>query len=133
MFQHILVPTDGSELSYASARAGIQLAKSLNAKVTGFYAAPRIFPATSSEVSKTIADSYLAAIAALAKEVGITYESVWATSDYPAQAIIKAAENNGCDLIYMASHGRKGLQGLLLGSVTQKVLTHCKIPVLVYR
>jgi nucleotide-binding universal stress UspA family protein len=146
MFQHILIPTDGSELSYVAARAGIQLAKALQSRVTGFYAAPDYrlglhedsFPNHTAskeilEIWKPRADQHLGALGTLAKEAGVTYEGVWSMSHYPAQAIMQAAGNNECDLIFMASHGRKGVQGLLLGSVTQKVLTHCKIPVLVYR
>jgi nucleotide-binding universal stress UspA family protein len=147
MFQHLLIPTDGSKLSSGAIRGGIELAKAINAKVTGFYAAPEYsaavyedsFPIYSMsreeflEGSKTRAESYLAAIETLAKEAGVSYQSAWTTSDHTAEAIIRAAEENGCDLIYMASHGRKGIQALLLGSETHKVLTHCKIPVLVHR
>ena len=147
MFKHILIPTDGSELSSGAIRGGIELAKTINAKVTGFHAAPDYSPAVYEdsfpiysmsreeflEASKARAESYLAAIETLAKEAGISYQSAWTTSDHPAEAIIRAAVENGCDLIYMASHGRKGIQALLLGSETQKVLTHCKIPVLVHR
>ena len=147
MFQHILIATDGSELSNAAIRGGVTLAKSLGAKVTGFYAAPDYTPAVYEDsfpiysmsrdefmkASKARADTYLVPMATLAKELGVNYQGVWTASDHPAEAIIRTAENNGCDLIYMASHGRKGIQALLLGSETQKVLTHCKIPVLVHR
>lgn len=147
MFQHLLIPTDGSKLSSGAIHGGIELAKAIKAKVTGFYAAPEYSPAVYEdsfpiystsreeflEAAKTRAESYLAVIETLAKEAGIGYHGAWSTSDHPADAIIRTAENNGCDLIYMASHGRKGIQALLLGSETQKVLTHCKIPVLVHR
>jgi nucleotide-binding universal stress UspA family protein len=147
MFKHILIPTDGSELSHKAIQGGIELAKAIKAKVTGFYATPEYSPAVYEDsfpiysmsreeflgASKTRAESYLAVIETLAKEAGVGYQGAWSTSDHPAEAIIRAAENNGCDLIYMASHGRKGIQALLLGSETQKVLTHCKIPVLVHR
>jgi nucleotide-binding universal stress UspA family protein len=114
--------------------------------VTRFYAAPDYTPdlyedsfpihAMSREkfmeMWKNRANNYLAGIATLAKEAGVEYQGIWATSDYPAEAIIRAAENNKCDLIYMASHGKRACRDFL-GSVTQKVLTYCKIPVLVYR
>jgi nucleotide-binding universal stress UspA family protein len=69
----------------------------------------------------------------MAAGAGVTCACTSATSDVPYEAIIDAAAANGCDLIFMASHGRRGLSGLLLGSETQKVLTHSKVPVLVYR
>ena len=68
-----------------------------------------------------------------AQAEGVPCDTEVALSDHPYEAIIHAAASKGCDLIMMASHGRRGLQGLLIGSETQKVLTHCKIPVLVYR
>jgi nucleotide-binding universal stress UspA family protein len=70
---------------------------------------------------------------ASAKAAGVSCASVTSISDIPYEAIIAAAEKVGADLIFMASHGRRGISGLLLGSETQKVLTHSKIPVLVYR
>jgi nucleotide-binding universal stress UspA family protein len=147
MFKHILIPTDGSELSNAAIRGGVSLAQALGARVTGFYAAQDYTPALYDDsfptysmprdefmkASKTRADGYLAPIATLAKECGVSFRGIWTTSDHPAEAIIQTAEKNGCDLIYMASHGRKGIRALLLGSETQKVLTHCKIAVLVHR
>jgi nucleotide-binding universal stress UspA family protein len=121
MFTHILIPTDGSELSRNAGRGGIQLARALNAKVTGFFAAPEHKPdlyedsfpihAMSKERFfeswKSRAEIYLAALAAIAKEAGVIYQGIWSTSDYPAEAIIEAAQQNGCDLICMASHGRR--------------------------
>lgn len=147
MFKHILIPTDGSELSRKAAQCGIALAKSLGAKVTGFYAAPDYAPdlyedtfayrsmlaERLKEVRKNKAENYLAEIESIAKQQNVEYDGRWATSDHPAQAIVQAAQETGCDLICMASHGRKGLRGVLLGSETQKVLTHCTIPVLVSR
>lgn len=118
-----------------------------SAKVTGFCAAPDYTPDLYEdsfpthilskerflETAKNRATRYLEFMENLAKEAGVWYDGAWITSDYPAEAITRAADSNGCDLIYMASHGRKGVQALLLGSDTQKVLAHCKIPVLVYR
>ena len=147
MFQHILIPTDGSELSTRAIEGGIALARSLNAKVTGFYAAPEYNPSVQEDsfanfsmsaedylkATKIRADAFLAPIAAHAKELKVPFHGIWNINNHPAHAIARAAEENGCDLIYMASHGRKGLQALLLGSETQKVLAHSKIPVLVHR
>jgi nucleotide-binding universal stress UspA family protein len=147
MFQHILIPTDGSELSQNAAKRAIQLAKELNAKVTGFYAAPDYtpdlyedsFPIHAMSKERFLEDAknrttrYLGFMEELAREAGVSFQSAWVMSDYPAEAICQAADNHGCDLICMASHGRKGVQALLLGSETQKVLAYCKIPVLVYR
>jgi nucleotide-binding universal stress UspA family protein len=79
------------------------------------------------------ANQNLAAIEEAARAAGIPCRTLCRTSDHPYEAIIGAAEENGCDLIMMASHGRRGVQALLLGSETQKVLTHSKIPVLVFR
>jgi nucleotide-binding universal stress UspA family protein len=143
MFKHILLPTDGSDLSEAAIRKGIQFAKSIGARVTGFYAMPEfhIFTYKTEMLedtkeqflrdSKAHADKYLAAIEKAAKETGVACDTVRAASDHPYQAILKAARDTGCDLIMMASHGRTGIQGLLLGSETQKVLTHTRLPVLV--
>ena len=82
---------------------------------------------------RTKANEILARIQVMADEAGVPCQCVSLVSDHPYDAIIQAAEQNGCDLIMMASHGRRGLAGLLLGSETQKVLTHTNIPVLVYR
>jgi nucleotide-binding universal stress UspA family protein len=83
--------------------------------------------------SKEVAETYLAAIEKEAKEMGVACVAVYEMNDFPYEAIIRLAERKGCDLIMMASHGRRGVRGLLVGSETQKVLTHSKIPVLVYR
>jgi len=143
MFKHILLPTDGSELSEAAIRKGIQFAKSIGARVTGFYALPEFHILTYrtemledtreefAKDSKAHADKYLAVIEKAAKEVGVACDIVRATSDHPYEAILKTAQDQGCDLIMMASHGRRGVRGLLLGSETHKVLTHTKMPVLV--
>jgi nucleotide-binding universal stress UspA family protein len=145
MFTHILLPTDGSPLSEAAIRQGIQFAKGINAKITGFYVMPEfhvftyrteMLEDTKEEFAKdceTHARQYLGVIEKVAKEAGVACDTTFATDDHPYEAIIKAAEKQGCDLIMMASHGRRGVQGILIGSETQKVLTHSKIPVLVYR
>lgn len=145
MFKHILLPTDGTEFSEAAIDAGLQFAKGIGAKVTGFFVKPELHTfsyqvevpeetqALFERECKAHVDQVLANFAQAAISAGVVYDQASATSDHPYQAIVKAATEKGCDLILMASHGRKGVQGLLLGSETQKVLTHTKIPVLVYR
>jgi nucleotide-binding universal stress UspA family protein len=145
MFKHILLPTDGSSLSENSIRNGIQIAKALHARVTGVCAVLRVrqlyfdseFPGVKTEHAaaafKARAETYLSQVARAAKEAGVPCETVQETCDQVYEAIIRVAETKSCDLIVMASHGRAGIGALLLGSETQKVLTHSKIPVLVYR
>jgi nucleotide-binding universal stress UspA family protein len=144
MFKHILLPTDGSALSEAAIGKGIQFAKSIGARVTGFYALPEFHILTYrtemledtreefARDSSAHAEKYLAVISKLAKEAGVQWDIVRVTSDHPYEAIIQTAQDKGCDLIIMASHGRKGVRGLLLGSETHKVLMHSKLPVLVW-
>jgi len=147
MFKHILVPTDGSQLSSDTAKRAIAFAKETGAKITFFFAKPDypvafygegalIDPTTPdkfAEMADQQAKEILAAHEAAAKAEGVASDGVSSVSDIPYEAIIGAAEESGADLIFMASHGRRGISGLLLGSETQKVLTHSKIPVLVYR
>ncbi|HSY26890.1 MAG TPA: universal stress protein [Burkholderiaceae bacterium] len=145
MFKHILIPTDGSAMAQKVIRDGIAFAKEIGAEVTGFHVMPGmpIFPyqvevlvdtrEKFSEECVACASGYLADIATAAKQAGVKCRTHYMTSDYPYEAIIQAAKDKGCDLIVMASHGRRGVRGLLLGSETQKVLTHSLIPVLVYR
>jgi len=145
MFKHILVPTDGSELSVKAVTYGLQLAKMTGAKVTAVTVttpwqsialgetALAIDPDEYERRSKEYAEKTLAVVANEAKAAGVAFTGTIATSPQPWEAIIEAAQKAGCDLIVMASHGRRGLTGFLLGSETQKVLTHSKIPVLVYR
>ena len=147
MFKHILVPTDGSELSRATAKRGVMFAKEIGAKVTVFFAKPEypiayfgegalIDPTTPekfAELADQQANEYLCDVQSQCATAGVPCATVTAASDVPYEAIIEAAEKSGCDLIFMGSHGRRGISGLLLGSETQKVLTHSKIPVLVYR
>jgi nucleotide-binding universal stress UspA family protein len=147
MFKHILVPTDGSALSTDTVKKAIEFAREANARITFFYAKPEypvsfygegalIDPTTPekfAELADEQAQVLLAAAESLAKEREVPSARLAITSDVPYEAIIAAAAQAGCDLIFMASHGRRGFSGLLLGSETQKVLTHSSIPVLVYR
>jgi len=147
VYKHILLPTDGSAASTRAIAAGIGLAKAVGARVTGFHAAP---PAAPFVFGKALAEAYmspgeravaieqatsryLSAIARAAADAGVPCETLHVTSDFPADAILEAARKRKCDLVVMASHGRHGVAGVLLGSETQKVLTHSKIPVLVHR
>jgi nucleotide-binding universal stress UspA family protein len=145
MFKNVLLPTDGSQVSEVAIRKGVEFAKSIGARLTGFYMIPKFHvlsyrtgtladtEATFESDSKAHADRYLVLIRESAQAAGVACETVYAVGDQPYEAIIKAAQDNGCDLILMASHGRRGVQGFLLGSETQHVLTHTKIPVLVFR
>lgn len=147
MFKHILVPTDGSELSRATAKRAVSFAKESGARVTVFFAKPEypiayfgegalIDPTTPekfAELADQQANEYLGEVQKECAEAGVECAVTSATSDVPYEAIIEAAEKSGCDLIFMASHGRRGISGFLLGSETNKVLTHSKVPVLVYR
>jgi nucleotide-binding universal stress UspA family protein len=147
MFKHILIPTDGSALSRKAISAGVKLAKSLDARVTGLYAAPPptpimyrdalpvgyVAPDEHARLIKQAGSRYLGAIEAAAKKAGVPCEVVQLTSDYPADAILATAKKKKCDLIVMATHGRRGIKGVLLGSETQKVLTQAAVPVMVCR
>ena len=145
MFRHILLPTDGSPLSEAAMRKGLEFAKTITARVTVFCAVielpyvgceaeigPEFLKQAKAAVQAEVNKNLLAAEAA-AKEAGVSCEIVKINCVQIYESIIEAARQKECDLIIMASHGRRGVQGLLLGSETQKVLTHSKIPVLVYR
>ena len=147
MFAKILLPTDGSELSRKAVKKGVAFAKSTGAKVVGFYSPadystllyseyipPGLMSRNDIEANaKAAAKKYLAFIEKAAKTAGVPYEGYFVANAAPWQAIIDAAKKKRCDLIFMASHGRTGLGALVLGSQTAKVLTHSKIPVLVYR
>lgn len=145
MFKHILLPTDGSKRSENAVRCGVRLAKALNAKITALHAIPKFQAFTySAEMlessngefaaeSVECATRYLDFVRKVAAGASVACDCVHTVSDRPFKAIIKVAEQKNCDLILMASHGRGGIEGLLLGSETQKVLTHSKVPVLVYR
>lgn len=147
MFRHLLVPTDGSELALAAVERAVAFAKALNARITFFYAQPDfplpvygegalIDPTTPEQFRKAAqeeANTILNSAKEKASEAGVEADTDTVVNDAPADAIIDAAERHGCDLIFIASHGRSGIARLLLGSVTNKVLSHTKLPVLVYR
>ena len=125
MYRHILIPTDGSELAEHGVAHGLALAKSVGAKVSVINVVVPLFAVTGDFAS------VLDRVANAAKEGGVSCETIQVESGQPHQAIIAAAEDKGCDLIAMSSHGRSGLSMLLIGSVTNKVLTQAKVPVLV--
>ena len=145
MYRHILIPIDGSELAEKAVTNGLSLAKSLGAKVTVIIVEEPIWLGAPSlaeygaldelskytEQIKNYAVSALNRVADAAKQAGVPCDTVQVKDAQPYQAIITTAADRGCDLIAMASHGRGGLSAVVLGSVTNKVLTHTKIPVLV--
>jgi nucleotide-binding universal stress UspA family protein len=140
MYRHILIPTDGSELAERGMAHGLALAKSLGTKVSIIFVVEpfsemtgrlRDAVATYAELRKKEATSALDRAANAAKEAGVSCRTVQVENGQPHQAIIAAAEDKGCDLIVMSSHGRSGLSMLLIGSVTNKVLANAKTPVLV--
>lgn len=147
MFRNILIPTDGSAVGNKAVKAGVELAGALGAKVTGFYAIEAIQPQVYGEGyiidrdmiadfearAKEIGESHMLAMKKIALSRGVPFSSIVKKARTPYEGIIDAAKRSRCDAIFMASHGRRGLAGLILGSVTHKVLTHSKIPVLVYR
>jgi nucleotide-binding universal stress UspA family protein len=145
MYKHILIPTDGSALSEEAVRQGIVLAKALDAKVTAVtVSAPfhivSVDPMTVTDTPaqyktdcEARAERYLSVARDLARMSNVPCETVHVIDDHPYEGIIDTARNRHCDLIFMASHGRRGVSALVLGSETTKVLTHSKIPTLVCR
>ena len=140
MYRHILIPTDGSEPAERGVAHGLTLAKSLGAKVSVIFVMEpfsemtgRLLEAVAryAELRKEQATSELDRAAKAAKDAGVPCETIQVENSQPHQGIISAAEDKGCDLIVMSSHGLGGLSMLLIGSVTNKVLTHAKTPVLV--
>jgi nucleotide-binding universal stress UspA family protein len=147
MFKHILIPTDGSPLAAKAVAAGIALAKECGARVTAYHAIEavpaRLYAvpyrgeeqaiAAFEERRKLDAEQHVAEMAHAARAQGVPIEPVVQAVATPYEGIVKAAQEHGCDLILMSSHGRRGLARLALGSVTDKVIQMSKIPVLVYR
>jgi len=148
MYKHILVSTDGSKLSAHAIRAACALAQTCGAKLTGVYVVPPYVPPMYAEGMIFVADlgpqrykelmakaaqKALAAVSAEARRAGVDCATASPLASQPWEGILKTARAKRCDLIVMASHGRRGIAGLLLGSETTKVLTHSKTPVLVCR
>lgn len=145
MFKHILIPTDGSELSHIAIRNGVKFAKEINARITGLtvttpyhYVAVEALQVTDTLEQykidmKALAERNLSVIGQAAELAGVTCDLVHRSSEHPYEEIVNTAQERDCDVIFQASHGRRGVRALIVGSETNKVLTHSKIPVLVYR
>lgn len=145
MYKRILLPTDGSESSMRAVLAGVEFARSMGAEVVAMTATPKFHAFTTDAVmleetpeqyaqsSRECGQRLLDEVAAVARDARVPCTCVQMVSDDPYEAIIGTAREQRCDLIVMASHGRKGVKGLLLGSETQKVLVHSAIPVMVHR
>jgi nucleotide-binding universal stress UspA family protein len=148
MYQHILIPTDGSEVAEKAVEAGTNYAREAGATVLFFTAVPEYQPPSDAQMMarqrvKSIfeyekdaaeaAHAILGKAAETAKDANISFETDFALSDHPYQAIIDAAKRHGCDAIFMASHGRTGIPAWWYGSQTRDVLTNSDIPTLVYR
>jgi nucleotide-binding universal stress UspA family protein len=146
VFHHVLIPTDGSPLSNKAARAGIALASALGAEVTAYYAVDELQPLYAEgylpdqtlmedldQRAKALGEKRVDAIGKMARAAGVRFNALVKKAGTAHEGIIETARRRRCDVIFMASHGRRGLARLILGSVTQRVLTHSKIPVMVYR
>ncbi len=147
MYQRILVATDGSDLSKTAVRSAIELAAAIGAELIALYVVPR-YPVSYFEGGITISVEDIAgiekqwndkgqavvdAVQQEAQAADVKAIAVVSQSDLVAESIMAAAKKHGCDLVVMASHGRKGIKRVLLGSETQHVLTHSTVPVLVLR
>lgn len=145
MYKHVLIAFDGSELSEKALRQGLELAKSVGAKATALCVtmpwssiavgdvAVMFPPGDYDKTTAEAAEKQLARAAELAKAQGVVCETLHVSEAQAYRSIVDTASARGCDLIVMGSHGRRGVAGLLLGSVAMKTLTHAHIPVLVYR
>lgn len=147
MFKHVLVPTDGSALSAETVDRAISFAQEVGAELTFLYVQPDYpvsyfgegalvdptTPDSFAEMTAKVANEILERSAAAARQAGVAARTATVVNDLPYEAIVDMAHKEGCDLILMTSHGHRGLANLLLGSETQKVLSHTSIPVLVYR
>ena len=147
MFKHLLVPTDGSPLSQEAVERAVSFAREAGARITFFHAEQRFpsmyvdmgaifdphMPQRFHEAENVVAAEILARAERVAHAAGVECDTLALASDEPYEAIIEAASRQECDLIFMASHGHRGVGALLLGSETHKVLTHTRIPVLVHR
>jgi nucleotide-binding universal stress UspA family protein len=133
MFKHILLPTDGSDRSIRAVTAGIELAKSMNAKVTGLFVNEATYISAIDGQPSPRTESALAAVAQQAREAGVTSTCVSILGETPQDAIVRFAKAEGCDLIIMGTHGRSKVGKFILGSVAASLLADCEIPVLLYR
>jgi nucleotide-binding universal stress UspA family protein len=147
MYKHILIPSDGSEPSARAVQQGVGIARAMGARVTGLFVAPaptplifkglapvrHVQPEQHAELSRQAAARCLGDIEGAARDAGVEYQGVAIEGEYPADAILEIAAKHQCDLIVMASHGRRGIVSALLGSETRRVLAQAEVPVLVCR
>jgi len=146
MFKHVLIPTDGSALSRKAVKAGISFAKAIGAKITAYHALDTAQPYIVADGAIGISalkaleqqarergEKFVAEAVKDAARAGVPYKTFISRPATPYEGIIEAAKKKRCDAIFMASHGRGAFASLVLGSVTQKVLAHSKVPVVVYR
>jgi nucleotide-binding universal stress UspA family protein len=145
MYDHLLIATDGSEVANTAVEQGLVLAKKLGAKVT-FVAVTEpvganavgemdvnFDPTSVASINAKWATKVLARVTEAAKAAGVDYDALHVPEQHPAEGIIQAAKDRGCDVILMSSHGRRGISRLLLGSQTHNVVTMSPVPVLVCR
>jgi nucleotide-binding universal stress UspA family protein len=145
MFKHLLVPTDGSPLSAKATQAAVSFAKEAGARITAVSVAEP-FPYSALSESAFLPDQaryekqmqdqarrHVDEVAEAARSAGVPCETRVALSFSPYEEIVRLADELGCDAIFMASHGRKGINKLFVGSETQKVLAHSTLPVMVFR
>lgn len=146
MFSHVLLPTDGSEFANAALKRGAEFAKSMNAKISVVYVTPpwdvgapaeviMSFPAeeVKRNMEKAANETLDAAKAIVAEVTNIQCDGIHVAQSHPAEGVLTAAEQSGCDIIVLGSHGRRGISKLLLGSTAQEILTRAHLPVLVLR
>jgi nucleotide-binding universal stress UspA family protein len=146
MFKHILIPTDGSAIALKAAKAGIRFAAANGARVTAFHAIDvrqSVYISPYAADARTFVDfeklareggeAQVEAVGKLAKAARVPCTTLVSEARTPYEGIVEAARKKKCDLIWIASHGRRGVARLMIGSVTQKVLAHATVPVLVYR
>jgi len=134
MFKHILVPTDGSKLSEKAVKHAVSLARQSNAKVTALHVIPKFHTFTyNTEMLEATEKGYAVSAAEHAKQYLRFAERAAKVADVDCDTLTTMGDHPFKEMILMASHGRRGIEGFLLGSETQKVLTHSNVPVLVYR
>jgi nucleotide-binding universal stress UspA family protein len=146
MFKHILIPIDGSAIALKAAKAGIRFAAETGARVTAFHAIDAWQPVYSSayavdartfvdfeKLARKGGEAEVEAVGKLAKAARVPFATLVSKARTPYEGIVEAARKRKCDLIFIASHGRRGFSRLMMGSVTLKVLAHATVPVLVYR
>jgi nucleotide-binding universal stress UspA family protein len=145
MYKHLLIATDGTELSEKALHHGLSLAKALGAKVSVATAtdpweavvvgevAVVLPPDKYAETAAANAADVLQKAKAVANKLGVAIETIHVSERHPAEGIIEAAKEKACDLIVMASHGRRGISRLILGSQANEVVTHSEVPVLIVR